>query len=402
MASNSTAEYLNNALKVLPIHIELLSPHRDAQIIEIVTTLCPFFTSTSKDNYSIQPLNGGLSNDLFVVSQSSDTAARQDYALVRIHPTGDSVQVVDRQVDNLLSAWLSEQNMAPIFYGRFQNGRVEEFYPNVRPLSCHEMKETVYATQIATCLAQFHKLALPTSILEKPKTIDKNGSSLSCTGNHFDTISNWFTLALSPPQEERNDADQAFLDMVHTEWNWLQLQLQEMPPTQTPLELQALTFLRETVFCHMDCQSLNIMKDNNFNNTTNNLKLIDFEYAGWNPRAMDLANTFCEHCDMNNLCANYEHEYPSKETQTTFLTAYLQHAHPKLAQQLDTNNQWESVLEVLSKEIGRFTLMSHLGWTVWSILKSKDQGSGIDFDYLEYARHRMQGYRLCKSWFIPN
>jgi thiamine kinase-like enzyme len=414
--TTTTTEYLNNAQQVLPISVDISSPQRDAQISEIVTTFCPFFTNNSNVNanvnYIIQPLNGGLSNDLFVVSQSQEgqdssssihTTAADDAdatatnttntatALVRIHPSGDSAQVVDRQVDNLLSAWLSEQDMAPIFYGRFENGRVEEFYPNVVPLSCHEMKVNAYAEQIATCLAQFHKLELPTSILEKPSN-GGTSSNITSSSSHFDSISSWFTLAL--PQE-MSDTDREFLNMVHNEWKWLQHQLQtEIPPTHTTLELQALTFIRETVFCHMDCQSLNIMKD-----TFGSLKLIDFEYAGWNPRAADLANTFCEHCDMNNLCANYQDEYPSKATQTTFLTTYLRHANPELAQQLDQSQEWENVIELWRKEIGRFTLMSHIGWTVWSILKSKDE-SGIDFDYLEYARHRMQGYRLFQSWYF--
>jgi thiamine kinase-like enzyme len=429
MSTLALTEYRNNAQQVLPIRVELASPHRNAQMIEIVTTLCPFFTSTTAcnanangnsngnsndvmncNNYTIQPLNGGLSNDLFVVSSTAATAT----ALVRIHPSDDShddsvVQVVDRQVDNALSAWLSQQDMAPIFYGRFQNGRVEEFYPNVVPLSCHDMKVPVFGKQIATCLAQFHKLELPRTILEHPSrasTGTGTGTGSSIMGNHFDTISNWFTLALP---REMNDANRQFLNMVHAEWNWLQLQLQEMPPTQTTLEFQAATFIRETVFCHMDCQSLNIMKDNDTTSDDDaSLKLIDFEYAGWNPRAMDIANTFCEHCDMNNICANYQEEYPSKATQTTFLTTYLRNSNPELADQLldDDNDKWEQVLEVLMKEIGRFTLMSHIGWTVWSILKSNNKddesGSGIDFDYLEYARHRMQGYRLFKSWFYTN
>ena len=51
-------------------------------------------------------------------------------------------------------------------------------------------------------------------------------------------------------------------------------------------------------------------------------RLIDFEYAGFNPRALDIANTWLEHCDMNNLKPNYEKEFPSLEQQRFYLTRY--------------------------------------------------------------------------------
>ena len=144
----------------------------------------------------------------------------------------------------------------------------------------------------------------------------------------------------------------------------------------------------------MDCQSLNILKD-----ASGSIRLIDFEYAGWNPRAADIANTFCEYCDMNNISADYEKEYPSDEAQNDYLKNYVLQSSPDLAQQLSALQQWESFLAPIRSEIGRFSLLSHLGWSIWCIVKAKEE-SAIDFDYLAYARHRMDGYYLSKKKYF--
>eukprot|EP00978_Attheya_sp_CCMP212_P000933 scaffold1983_cov45-Attheya_sp.AAC.3 len=127
--------------------------------------------------------------------------------------------------------------------------------------------------------------------------------------------------------------------------------------------------------------------------TQDSLKVIDFEYAGLNPRAVDLANTFCEHCDMNNLKAQYETQYPTDEEQNVFLEAYLQETKPEFLKPND--NDKSKRLATLRHEIGKYTLVSHMGWAIWAICQHFI--CTIEFDYLGYARHRMDGYRYFKQ-----
>ena len=133
------------------------------------------------------------------------------------------------------------------------------------------------------------------------------------------------------------------------------------------------------------------------------IRLIDFEYAGWNPRAADIANTFCEHCDMNNIRADYEKEYPSVEAQNEYFRSYLEESadpsSPIIEFDRDEPEAEAAFYATLRAEVGRFTLLSHLMWAIWSLIMSKKQ-SNIDFDYVEYAHHRMDGYDLFKKKFF--
>ena len=61
----------------------------------------------------------------------------------------------------------------------------------------------------------------------------------------------------------------------------------------------------------------------------------------------------------------------------------------------------ELFLSTLRQEIGRFTLLSHMGWAIWGVLK-KLEDCAIEYDYIEYTRHRMDGYKLFKSLYITD
>ena len=134
-------------------------------------------------------------------------------------------------------------------------------------------------------------------------------------------------------------------------------------------------------------------------------------------QAADIANTFCEYCEFSNLCADCDKEYPSPAQQDDFFWNYLLESNPTLAKQfssytrrqdgesnagcLNSENcdiEWELFSTTLQQEVGRFSLLSHLGWSIWSIVKAQEKG-GIDFDYRMYARHRMDGYAWAKKKF---
>lgn len=140
-------------------------------------------------------------------------------------------------------------------------------------------------------------------------------------------------------------------------------------------------------------------------------------------KAADIANTFCEYCEMTNLCADFDKEYPTLAQQESFFWHYLLRADPPRAKQFLMNAQrhqegennfdgidehvegppsdaeWNLFCTALQHEVGRFSLLSHLGWAIWSVVKAKEE-DGVDFDYMAYARHRMDGYAWAKERFI--
>jgi thiamine kinase-like enzyme len=207
----------------------------------------------------------------------------------------------------------------------------------------------------------------------------------------------------------------------------------------------------------MDCQPLNILVSKLPAAATEDchdrkIRLIDFEYAGWNPRASDIGNTFCEFCEMSNLRANYEDEYPSAQQQDEYFRHYCKRTvganataaeptgptDPSRPQSAldefvssvlnDSRNgrsvtipidretlqrfietlqcpdnhpsSWRVISSALSGEVGRYSLISHLSWCVWSLLKSQEEDGVLDFDYIVYARHRMDGYLWAKKKFF--
>jgi thiamine kinase-like enzyme len=364
--SPAATPYRDDASTIVPRHIDTQSPDFHDQVREVVREVCPNFV---EEDLEIRLLSGGLSNELSVVTSS----ATQTSVLVRVHPS-ENHTILEREVENRLVAWLSKNRVAPIFYGRFENGRVEEFYDSVTPLSIQEMKD--YAPKIARALSEFHRLDVPESVLPRPSTDSPSW---------FVTVDRWVDCILSL----QDTANSVLFERIATEWKWLRSQLLGEIAYEDVVEREALRWIRENVLTHMDCQPLNVLKQADATNGQGPIHLIDFEYAGWNPRATDLANTLCEFCDMDNLQGDIEKDYPSIQIQNEFLRAYLE------ASCLEQPS--DAVLRVLRHEIGRFTLVSHLGWAAWSGIMAK---SAIVYDYTQYAQLRMYRYELHKEHYF--
>lgn len=54
-------------------------------------------------------------------------------------------------------------------------------------------------------------------------------------------------------------------------------------------------------------------------------------------------------------------------------------------------------MEALRTEVNRWALPSHLWWSAWAVVQARY--SPIDFDFVDYARLRLDGYRLHKEEF---
>ncbi|GAV90953.1 hypothetical protein CFOL_v3_34353 [Cephalotus follicularis] len=54
----------------------------------------------------------------------------------------------------------------------------------------------------------------------------------------------------------------------------------------------------------------------------------------------------------------------------------------------------DSEVEQLVQDVEKYTLASHLVWSLWGIIS--EHVNEIDFDYIEYARQRFQQYWLRK------
>lgn len=113
-------------------------------------------------------------------------------------------------------------------------------------------------------------------------------------------------------------------------------------------------------------------------NGTNELVVIDFEYAGYNPRAYDIVNHFCE----------WMYDYHGEQPATMFLDKY-----PTQKEQLVFLKSYNAALnpDELLAEVDPWKAACHLFWSLWGLVQASQ--SEIDFDYLHYSTQRMNAFR---------
>ncbi|KAI9276273.1 kinase-like domain-containing protein [Sporodiniella umbellata] len=273
--------------------------------------------------------------------------------LLRVYGVGCE-QILDRDKELAWLSRLSQLNIGPALLATFENGRFEEYLDSTT-LTRHDMRHAATSNQIASRLYQLHSIVntfppAHNEPLEVWQFIDK-----------------WY-LAL------QNDV-LALLIQKNPDWaNTIQEHL-NLSQLRTEIETcqSILLTSTDTVFAHNDTQYGNILKVNG----TGELVVIDFEYAGYNPRGYDIANHFCEW--MYDYHSQEPHtmnpeNYPKAEEQMRFLSAYdSQHASELLP------------------EVEKWKMACHLFWSLWGFVQASQ--SEIDFDYFTYSLQRLNAFR---------
>jgi choline/ethanolamine kinase len=118
---------------------------------------------------------------------------------------------------------------------------------------------------------------------------------------------------------------------------------------------------------------------------------VDFEYAGYNYQAFDIANHFCEwmydyrSSDPHKMKLNL---YPNENQQVDFLQSYID----AYSTSVETHDNY---LQKLKLDVYAFTLASHVMWGLWGLVQSGH--SQINFDYLSYGMERLHRFRELKN-----
>lgn len=149
----------------------------------------------------------------------------------------------------------------------------------------------------------------------------------------------------------------------------------------------------DLVFCHNDLLCRNIVLQ------SSRVVFIDFEYAGLNPRAYDLANHFAEFAGM---LPDYDGgRTPGKNFRLDWITTYL-----RVVRGIENNNSSETddeevrvEAQALDDHVRKFLMLPHLFWGIWAMVQA--ESSNLDFDYREYARLRLADYFRVKRDCFP-
>jgi len=350
---------------------------------EMVRSIChshvPGWSNYPKDRILIDQLCEGLSNQNFKVHldlPAEELLRDPPCVLFRIYGEG-AAKLYDPELEVKVVMMLSQYGIGPRIYARNTAWRIESWHYSV-PLPNRSMKNPAIWVQMAAHLGRLHKLQ---ARLDFPKEIG-DLSSLSVTrlkewGRTCRQTSEAFTDAYFLSR-----LPSSMIQEMLEERDWLAEFLVEDDPRIKGSGL-------DVVFSHWDAQENNVLQ------TLHGLRFIDFEYAGMDYQAFDIANFFAE-CTIDYLVPRYPYykvtlsDLPTEEEMRFFCSIYL-------SEYLETKvlpNDLAS--EVLSERAQRFMLASHLLWAFWSVIRAGQAPTFGGFDYADFANSRWFMYKWSK------
>ena len=330
---------------------------------------------------SCSKVSGGITNALFKVTYANDDEdddgeaqsmgqgfVARDAVVVRVFGKGTDVFITHRAVQGETSYALNERGFGAKVLGVFANGLVEEFIKaeSVAPEELASGGELL--RRVASQMRRLHKEVSP-ELIPQP-----NSAGVQCSRANaiWDTLQLWFDLAYgvaNDPSMFKNDsAKRALLDSLKIDATARSLLFEDVRSRCEAVNSQ-------TVYCHNDIHAGNFLLDRK----TDNLTLIDYEYADFGPRAFDMANLFCEFAGFE---CNYD-QFPTAALRREFYAAYL----PSDATTTD--------IDALEAEVAAWTPVTHAFWALWAVIQAKY--SAIDFDFLGFAEMRLKVFRSAAS-----
>ncbi|ORX44022.1 choline/ethanolamine kinase [Hesseltinella vesiculosa] len=316
------------------------------------------FPAWNRDQVKFVQCKDGITNQLVRVTELS----QQFSVLVRAYGRG-SERIIDRRQEIINLITLSQKGLAPPLYARFRNGLVYGFIEG-RVSHVNDLGNPKMASWIATRLAQWHKVELPSSS-DQPVTRDQQ---------LWKTMRSWLQQV---PERYSDPKTQAAFEK-HFDMKYITEELEQLIQQLEKLDPQV-------VFSHNDLLYGNII----FNDDKEEAAFIDYEYGCYGFRGFDIGNHFNEYAGFE---CDYS-QYPSPEFQREWLTGYLTASH-------DGKTPEVSEVEQLYSEVNGFSLASHYYWGLWALLQA--MVSDIDFDYMEYAVLRFNEYERRKEQVLTS
>jgi len=330
-------------------------------------------------NLKIKTVTGGITNALYCISGFKPI---QPYDSVLIRVFG-AEGMINRDVETSTFAHLASSGIAPHYFGRFANGRIEGFLEYCSPLVVMDLQKRTNMEAIARQMAHLHQGFQVPPELQEYHNHSKPGL--------WTQLHDWMNQASKIDQKlgykSKGDAERAArllnLKFVEQQLKWVE---EEVIPKDS-----------RVAFCHNDLLPANIMK----HNETGIIQLIDFEYGGINFVGFDIANHFNEFAggpEKKSGDPDYS-LFPDESEQKLFITSYVRESRLLAGNRsdngdndtdTDTDSQDQEVAK-FSKEIHAFVLANHLYWGLWAVNQAATEGTE-EFDYLAYAWHRFNRY----------
>jgi ethanolamine kinase len=321
----------------------------------------------SEEKIRIEQIKGGTTNSLFACFQNETGLDSTETILVRLYGPGTDLFISrDEEVQTML--FMSKINLGAKFFGRFQNGICFEYLPGVTvEYETILTNERVY-TKVAKAMAQMHSIKYAryeefTDSGQKPFIFEKIKDLLS----------------IAQRNNNKNNTNDSLLDKLKYETKFLENYLTSYAKSND-------SFI---VFSHNDLSLTNMI----YNQVADSIKFIDFEYASMNYQAFDVGNFFCEYAGIE--VRDYT-RFPRRDYQLKWIEIYLKEFYNILNDSCLIADEVK-VLEFY-REVNKFSMASHLLWSVWNLVQAGV--SELEYDFMKAARVRFDEYCQNKQEII--
>lgn len=338
--------------------------------------------SVPAEDINVDQIMAGLSNQLFKVNIREGYPDRSRFlhtdVLFRIYGK-DVNSLYDSATELCVFKKLGLRGVAPRLIAEVEGGRVEEWIDGAA-LLCEDMQRISVLHGVAAILSGIHKIDLSKYVDTKP-----------CV---FKFLERW-----------RKGAMKNFSAVGEDHPSYLALQRMNLPLfAEESYRIEEYLFPRGCsaseatiiAFCHNDIQENNIMV------THSSMRLIDFEYSGYNFPAYDIASFFwemtCNYCVTSYPFFSIDPaKYPPLHTRRLFAAMYL-----SFLTGTTVKTSHHDRLDPFLDAVERFQLATHMLWAFWSVIRAPQAATATQFDMLLYGQKRIDCYWAQKAYLLAN
>lgn len=348
--------------KVLP-HAELqLDNFKDVFFTEVLPCVRPEW---KPEDLEAHVFESGVTNTLvaFFKKEVGLQNSGEDVILLRINGEGTD-KIINRLDEVVTMVSLNREGFSPPLLAELKNGLCYGYFPG-RRLKVHETtSNNFFMRRVARIMAKLHSLPVPEYFQGREPFLWLKIDEL---------------LENVPTSFADKDIQDDFLESIGSVEN-----LREEIADTKKLILKECN--SPIVFCHNDIHSANLI----YNEETDHINLIDYEYAGPNYLTYDLADHFCEFAGVENV--DYS-KYPDEMVQKMWIRGYLEEASELKGGTRESIS--DRSIHTLYIDVCKMTLGCHLLWIVWSLFQAAH--STIEFDFINYAALRYKEYLKRKA-----
>ena len=353
-----------------------------------------------KEDFEPKELDG-ISNMTYRVK----CLAQGDHPTILAKRFGEGVlkKLIDRKVDNKVSTSFGDLGIGPKVLWCDDEQRIEEFI-QAETFTLEDMNDQTKRRRLAYYVQKMHRVA--------PEGLNTDPMFTRCLDDTFPLIK-LFHESFDQKKEQGLFSEEEIKKIEYikklvsdSELEWIK----ENHPNS------------KNVLSHNDFLNGNILKLDG-----NKIKLIDFEYATYNPRALDLANFLTETLFDYDVKEHpfFKYNWDQREEPEQFkdiviyyllfssfeedcgvdrayeLVGDLEAAQQQLLENFGGDQaKVDAELDLLMGEMWICTLLSQFLWALWGVIMCKDPN--IDFYYIDFGYVRAIDYYRIKEKYFTN